>query len=197
MNRPVRRSAVIAAVLALLTAAACGGADDGQAAPADEPTSQSPAATDEATAPESTDTSETMEPGDEPTSESPAEAASTVTTAESEFGPILVDSEGMTLYMFDPDEQGDSVCDADCLEAWPPVEGPAQAGEGVDASMLGTAQATDGTTMATYNDWPLYYWVDDQQPGDTTGQAVGDVWWVMGPDGEPIREQPEQGGGGP
>ncbi|MGH3355066.1 MAG: hypothetical protein ACRDOJ_04160, partial [Nocardioidaceae bacterium] len=52
-------------------------------------------------------------------------AAATVQTSESDFGEILVDSEGMTLYMFDPDEQGQSVCDAECLDAWPVFEGPA------------------------------------------------------------------------
>lgn len=118
-----------------------------------------------------------------------AEAANTVETAKSDFGQILVDSEGMTLYMFDPDEQGKSVCDADCLEAWPVFEGPAAAGEGVDDSMLGTVKATDGSTMATFNDWPLYYFVKDQKPGDVNGQAANDVWWVMGPDGKPIRQK--------
>ncbi|MDQ4007340.1 MAG: hypothetical protein M3211_04520, partial [Actinomycetota bacterium] len=122
--------------------------------------------------------------------------ATTVETAESDLGTILVDSEGMSLYMFDPDEQGKSVCDAECLKAWPPLEGPAEAGSGVDESMLGTTKATDGTTMATYNDWPLYYWVKDKKPGDVTGQAVGDVWWVIGPDGEPIKGKPQAAGGG-
>jgi predicted lipoprotein with Yx(FWY)xxD motif len=117
-----------------------------------------------------------------------APAASTVQTAQSEFGAILTDAKGMTLYMFDPDARGQSTCDAECLQAWPVFEGPAQAGQGVDASLLGTTKATDGTTMATYNGWPLYYWVDDQRAGDVTGQAVGDVWWVIGPDGEPIRQ---------
>jgi predicted lipoprotein with Yx(FWY)xxD motif len=124
------------------------------------------------------------------------DAAPTLKTASSEFGRILVDAEGMTLYMFDPDKQGRSVCDAGCLEAWPPFEGPATAGKGVDDSMLGTTQATDGSTMATYNDWPLYYWVKDKKPGDVTGQAVEDVWWVMGPNGKPIRQMPQGGGGG-
>ncbi|HEX2177564.1 MAG TPA: hypothetical protein VHG70_16795 [Nocardioidaceae bacterium] len=165
MNRLIRRSATAASVLLLLTAAACGGGGDsnGSAEPAEQTTSQSPT----------------------------QQAATTVETARSDFGPILVDSEGMTLYMFDPDQGGQSTCEGDCLVAWPPVEGPAEAGSGVDDSLLGTTKATDGTTMATYNDWPLYYWVDDKQPGDVTGQAVNDVWWVLTPDGKPIREMPQ------
>ena len=162
MNRLIHHSARAGAALLLLAAAACGGSE-----------------TSDSAQPEGRNTTEV------------AAAATAVKTADSDFGTILVDSEGMTLYMFDPDEQGKSVCDAECLKAWPPVEGPADAGSGVDESMLGTAKATDGTTMATYNDWPLYYWVDDKKPGDVTGQAVGDVWWVMGPDGKPIREMPQ------
>jgi predicted lipoprotein with Yx(FWY)xxD motif len=28
---------------------------------------------------------------------------------------------------------------------------------------------------------PLYYWVRDGQPGDTTGQNVREVWFVVAP----------------
>jgi predicted lipoprotein with Yx(FWY)xxD motif len=150
----------------LLLTAACGGGGDGGSAEPADDSEQSPA------------------------------AASTLETAESDFGSILVDSEGMTLYMFDPDEQGPSVCDAGCLQAWPIVEGPADAGQGVDDSMLGTTESTEGTTMATYNDWPLYYFAKDKAPGDVTGQGDGGVWWVIGPDGQPIREKPQASGVG-
>ena len=58
---------------------------------------------------------------------------------------------------------------------------PPQAGDGVDASLLGTTTRKDGTTQVTYNGWPLYYYVKDQKPGDVTGQDVGDVWYVLSP----------------
>jgi predicted lipoprotein with Yx(FWY)xxD motif len=164
----VRRSptrAVAACVLLVLTVTACAGGGGGDSGSA--------------------------EPEGRPEAASQPQAATTIETAQSRFGQILVDERGMTLYMFDPDEQsGKSVCDADCLAAWPPVKGPAEAGQGADESLLGTTQATDGTTMATYNDWPLYYWVKDKQPGDVTGQAVNDVWWVLTPDGRPVRSTP-------
>lgn len=169
MNRLVHRSAQAAAALLLLSVAACGGGGgggNGAAAPAEDATPQSG-----------------------------TQAVATLETADSEYGQILVDSKGMALYMFDPDQQGRSTCEGDCLAAWPPVPGPAEAGEGVDQSLLGTTKAPDGTTMATYNDWPLYYWVKDKRPGDVTGQAVNDVWWVMSPDGRPIRQMPQGSGG--
>jgi len=46
---------------------------------------------------------------------------------------------------------------------------------------------TDGSTMVNYGAWPLYYFAKDKAPGDTTGQGVQDVWYVVGVDGQPIK----------
>jgi predicted lipoprotein with Yx(FWY)xxD motif len=96
----------------------------------------------------------------------------------------------MTLYLFDPDQQGASTCYDQCAQAWPPltVTGDPVAGEGVDAALLGVTERTDGTRQVTYNEWPLYLWAKDAQAGDVTGQAVNDVWWVVDPAGEPVRQ---------
>ncbi len=102
------------------------------------------------------------------------------------LGDILTDGDGNTLYLFIPDNQGPSVCNDGCAVAWPPLEGEATAGDGVDAALLGTTERDDGTTQATYNGWPLYYYADDSAPGDTNGQAVNDVWWVLSPAGNAI-----------
>ena len=92
-------------------------------------------------------------------------------TAESDLGTILVDGEGLTLYLFMPDAQGPSTCEGDCLAAWPALVGPATAGEGVDESLLATAtRADDGSEQVTYNGWPLYYFAQDSAPGDVNGQ---------------------------
>ena len=40
--------------------------------------------------------------------------------------------------------------------------------------------------QVTYNGWPLYYYIKDEQAGDTVGQQVGDVWYVISPAGEEI-----------
>ena len=108
-------------------------------------------------------------------------------TAETDLGTILVDGQGHTLYMFMPDNQGASTCTGDCLGAWPALLGPATAGEGVDESLLGTAaRPDDGTEQVTYDGWPLYYFAQDAAPGDTFGQALNDVWYVVDPAGAPI-----------
>jgi predicted lipoprotein with Yx(FWY)xxD motif len=104
------------------------------------------------------------------------------------FGEILVDGEGMTLYMFTVDGPNQSNCDEGCLQAWPPLlaDGEVEAGEGVDASLIGTGTMLDGRSIVTYNEMPLYYWVGDSMPGDTSGQGVNGVWFVVSPEGEMV-----------
>lgn len=108
--------------------------------------------------------------------------------ASTSLGEILVDGGGMTLYMFDPDEQGPSTCEDDCLQAWPPLMGEPVDGEGIDVGLLGTSERSDGSDQATYDGWPLYHWVGDDQPGDVNGQGVQDVWWVLTSDGTVVRD---------
>lgn len=115
----------------------------------------------------------------------PGDGASLLNVSESdELGPYLIDSQGMTLYLFDNDEPGLSNCYDDCAAAWPPLlvadADSVSAAEDINGE-LGTTERTDGTVQVTYNGWPLYYWISDQAPGDTTGHGVGEVWWVVEP----------------
>jgi len=105
-----------------------------------------------------------------------------------DLGEILVGSEGRVLYMFKKDAPNQSNCDEGCLANWPPLltQGSPVSGEGVDASLIGTADLADGTQIVTYNEMPLYYFAGDAQPGDTNGQGVGDVWFVVTPEGSAV-----------
>lgn len=114
------------------------------------------------------------------------------------LGNILVDSKGMTLYLYTKDELGKSNCYGGCATAWPPLTVPAgtlpTAASGITGT-LSTTERTDGTYQVVYNGWPLYYWVKDTKPGDTTGQNVGGVWFVLNP-GEPtikVAQDPKLG----
>jgi predicted lipoprotein with Yx(FWY)xxD motif len=103
----------------------------------------------------------------------------------SSLGSFLVDSKGMTLYLYTKDTPNTSTCYGGCAAAWPPLltTGAPAGGTGVTASMLGTMKRTDGTTQVTYNGWPLYYYVSDKAAGDTTGENVQGVWFVITPAG--------------
>ncbi len=108
----------------------------------------------------------------------------TVNVAQSTaLGTILVDGKGMTLYAWKNDQPGVSTCAGKCLANWPPLlaSGTLTAGTGLTASDFGTAQTTDGRTMITYNNQPLYYFIGDKNPGDTKGQGIGNVWFVVAP----------------
>jgi predicted lipoprotein with Yx(FWY)xxD motif len=103
-------------------------------------------------------------------------------TEDPVLGPILTDSEGMVLYLFTKDEEGKSNCYDQCAENWPPftAEEPLTLPEGVEGELT-LIDRDDGTQMVAYNGIPLYYWINDENPGDTTGQGVGDVWYVVAP----------------
>lgn len=176
------------ALLLAVVAAGCG-------APVAEQGPEDPAASElDAAEPEANDLeAEDADPAD---TDEPAQPAVRLDAASTELGEVLVDSDGMTVYLFDLDEAGESACYDECAVNWPPVEGPAEAGEGVDPDLIGTTERTDGTVQATYAGWPLYTFVGDGARGDVAGQGVNDVWWVIAPDGARLTGSDDAGGGG-
>jgi len=114
-----------------------------------------------------------------------------VVVATSAIGRILVDSKGITLYDFVQDKGTTSTCYGACAALWPPLltTGKPIAGTGVRASLLGTTKRKDGKLEVTYGGHPLYYFVTDRKPGQTTGQGIsqfGAPWWVISPAGKEI-----------
>jgi predicted lipoprotein with Yx(FWY)xxD motif len=112
------------------------------------------------------------------------------------LGPVLVDGQGITLYLFETDHRGSpSRCYGICAVQWPPLTLPSGAlapiaGPGIQPRLLGTAPRTDGTTQITYDGWPLYLWPPDRSPGAATGQALtnaGGRWYVVDPAGNAVQ----------
>jgi predicted lipoprotein with Yx(FWY)xxD motif len=128
----------------------------------------------------------------EASSSAPAEEP-VLAAADSDLGEIVVDGEGMTVYVFDKDTPGSgtSACTGGCLEAWPAVvaDSDSPTVEGVSGE-VGTITRDDGTLQVTLEGYPLYLWKDDTAPGDTTGQGVQGVWWVVTPDGTKVTATP-------
>ena len=103
---------------------------------------------------------------------------------DSELGTILTDAFGFTLYYFTKDALPDtSLCTGVCVDNWPLfyVEDP-EPGDGLDMADFGVIEHPEGGMQTTYKGWPLYYWVNDMNPGETKGEAVGNVWFVAKPD---------------
>jgi len=163
-------------IVLALVAAACSGAT--AATTATQATGSS--ATTSASAPTTTTATST-------TTAAASAAGTTLKTATTDLGTFLVDDAGNTLYLFVPDNQGDSTCYDACAGNWPPLTGDVTAGDGVDATLLGTTSRTDGTVQATYNGWPLYYFAADTRPGDTNGQGINEIWHVISPEGSAVQ----------
>ena len=147
------------------------------------PATQAPAATAMAPATQAPATATSM-PANTPAMSGSGPATVNV-GKNSKYSSFLVDGKGMTLYLFTKDLPGTSTCAGSCAMSWPPLltNGKPVAGTGVDASKFGTTARADGTTQVTYNGWPLYYFAKDQQPGDTNGDGVGSVWYLITPAG--------------
>ncbi len=116
--------------------------------------------------------------------------AAVSSAANSQFGTILTDGTGRTLYFFDNDKpiKPQSSCTGQCVKAWPivPASDGSTVGAGLDAAKLGHIVRTDGQSQLTYNNWPLYTFSGDTAAGQTNGQGLMGIWHVAGVDGKPI-----------
>ncbi len=98
------------------------------------------------------------------------------------YGKILTDSKGFTLYFFNKDADGKSVCNDQCAVNWPPLmaNGTPTAPDSVTGT-LSLVTRDDGSQMVAYNGKPLYTYIKDTDPEDTYGQGVGGVWFIAQP----------------
>jgi len=94
-------------------------------------------------------------------------------------GEVLTDAKGMTLYTFDKDAGGKSACNGKCAENWPPLI--AAAGAKADGGYT-VVKRDDGKMQWAYKGKPLYGWVKDTKPGDTTGDGfLNGAWHIAKP----------------
>lgn len=173
-------------VVALFVVAACGteGGDDTTTVATDDPdvtTTADPGQATTTTEAMATTTSEAMD-----TTSSAAEAMDEIHTAESDLGTILVDPDGFTLYIFTVDGEGESACYDECAATWPPVPADTPISSDLDQSIFGSTERTDDIEQMTVNGMPLYRYAPDANPGDTLGQGVNDVWFVVDVEGNMI-----------
>ena len=102
------------------------------------------------------------------------------------IGKYLTDTEGKSLYWFKKDSLGKSACSGPCLEKWPIYyREKVAAPKGIKADDFGTLTREDGKKQTTFRGYPLYYWTNDKKAGETTGQDVNNVWYVINPDNFP------------
>ncbi|RON77284.1 hypothetical protein [Pseudomonas fluorescens] len=89
---------------------------------------------------------------------------------------MMVDHKGMTVYTFDKDAGGKSMCNGDCAKNWPPMMAPA----GAKAEGKWTViKRDDGMMQYAYDGKPLYTFMKDEKPGEMKGDGMKDVWHVV------------------
>lgn len=101
----------------------------------------------------------------------------------SNFGQILTDDKGKTLYFFSRDSKNASTCEGGCLNAWPIFYAEVLTlDEGLDEADFAIITRSNGEKQSTYKGWPLYYFANDTEPGNVNGDGANDIWWVAKPD---------------
>jgi predicted lipoprotein with Yx(FWY)xxD motif len=86
--------------------------------------------------------------------------------------------------VYSHDKGTTSECYGACATAWPPLTttGPVTlSGKYAVSRDLGVTTRTNGTKQVTYGGHPLYYFKGDTAPGQTNGEGVDGVWFLIGP----------------
>jgi predicted lipoprotein with Yx(FWY)xxD motif len=124
-------------------------------------------------------------------SHSRSNAGTLVALRKTALGTVLVDGRGRTLYLFEKDTRGVSMCDSACTTYWPPLtsDGTPRARKGVHQSLLRVARSRTGVRQVTYAGRPLYTFVGDERAGQTAGEGLDDFgaeWYALAPNGHKV-----------
>jgi len=153
----------------------------------------------------STSSSASTPPSSTPATSTPAKTSSTASAATAQIsvktvsglGPVLVNAQGRTLYIFEPDKHAKVTCVGACASLWPPVKlssGQKSAAVGeAKSSLLASDPDPEGGQVVTYAGWPLYTYAADSAAGTANGQAInanGGLWYVISPSGTVIVKAP-------
>jgi predicted lipoprotein with Yx(FWY)xxD motif len=99
----------------------------------------------------------------------PATVRTASATVAGKTETILVNRQGLPLYIYRPDTATSSLVTGSLARLWPPLTSPAVAGAGV-TGQVAVLKDVNGQQV-TYNGHPLYTFANDQA-GHVTGQGV-------------------------
>jgi predicted lipoprotein with Yx(FWY)xxD motif len=123
----------------------------------------------------------------------------TLSVAKANFGRVLADGRGRTLYLFQKDTPRKSFCAGPCAQSWLPLiaTGKTVVRAGARSSLLGTIKRADGRLQVTYNRHPLYTFAADMTKGQANGEGLdsfGGEWYAIAPGGTKIETSQDQSG---
>jgi predicted lipoprotein with Yx(FWY)xxD motif len=114
--------------------------------------------------------------------------ASVSTASSDEYGTILVDGDGRTLYLFEKDQGTTTACSGPCVSNWPAfVDATPVAGDGVDQAKLATADG-EAPNQVVYNGHLLYYFAGDKAAGDVNGAKIPS-WYPVDASGAAVEHE--------
>lgn len=101
---------------------------------------------------------------------------------DTRLGDYFTDASGRSLYYFTKDAKDLDACGEECIQHWPlfaseQLHIPAT----MAAEDFSVLTRSDGVKQWTYKGWPLYYFAGDKAAGDTNGEGLGDVWFIVHP----------------
>jgi predicted lipoprotein with Yx(FWY)xxD motif len=122
-----------------------------------------------------------------------------IKTVSTSQGSVLTNAKGLTLYWYAIDTATKSNCNGKCATFWLPVAAGTKVASGVTLSgKFGSVTRSDGSKQLTYDNHPLYTFVEDTAPGQikgngvtTSGGATADLWWAMTPSGSKLATAPK------
>jgi predicted lipoprotein with Yx(FWY)xxD motif len=88
------------------------------------------------------------------------------------------DDDGHSLYVYDRDPAGRSVCVDQCAVRWPPVAAPQNARQIGDWTPI---RRSDGSLQWAYKGRPVYTFSGDTAAGQTNGAGQEGVWRLLVP----------------
>jgi predicted lipoprotein with Yx(FWY)xxD motif len=96
---------------------------------------------------------------------------------------VLTNAKGLTLYYFTSDSATQSALSRNCLRVWPPLLFSGSGGPTSSSSLSGklSVQTDVNGNQIEYNGHPLYTFSGDSAPGQTNGDGLYGVWFVVTP----------------
>lgn len=101
------------------------------------------------------------------------------------YGKLLTDSTGRSLYIQarDVPNTGAVANLGEVGRFYPPFYAESVAsGNGINASEFGYLTRADGKQQTTFRGWPLYYYLNDKEPGDAKSQGANNITFLAKPD---------------
>jgi predicted lipoprotein with Yx(FWY)xxD motif len=112
-------------------------------------------------------------------------------TVKGQSAKVLTDGQGRTLYYFTADTATQSAVSSNLAKIWHPLLFTGSGGPTSSTSLTGKLSVLTDTNgnQIEYNGHPLYSFSGDTAPGQTNGEGVAGMWYVVTPN------LPVQGGG--